>query len=177
MKKLLLAAIMFLFIAFTACNNGKKNKNTKEQTTIEDRKVETVDHLMENAEKNIGKEVYVKGMVSHVCEHSGRRCFLVDSSEEVSVRVEAAGQIKGFNKELSGTIILVKGKLEEKKLTNEYINDFETKVKTEEDTEEGGKHCNAQMQKIKKMRTWMTEHKKDYYPVYFITGESYEIVE
>lgn len=178
MRKILLLVAIFSMMAFVACSGNKEKKeesNNKEQTEVLE--AETVYQLMLNAEKNVGKEVYVQGMVSHVCQHSGRRCFLVDSTEEVSVRVETGGQIKSFDKELSGTMIAVKGKLQEKQLTNEYIDEFEAKVKAEKDTEEGGEHCNSQMANILKMRTWMKEHNKNYYPIYSIAGESYEILE
>ncbi len=179
MKKLLVAAFVVM-VAFTACNNVKKAKTGEDKAKAETSiiaKAQSLDNLMKNAEQNVGKEVFVKGLVDHVCEHSGRRCFLVNDDEKLSIRVEAGGEIKGFNKELSGSIIAVKGKLQIQKITAENINEFEEKVKAQKDTEEGGKHCDAQMANIQKMRTWMKEHGKNYYPKYFVEGIEYEIVE
>lgn len=176
MKKLIW--VLPLTIMLFACNSKKDAKTSegseKVVTSIE---AMTIDKLLAEAEGNVGKEVFVKGMVNHTCKHSGRRCFLVNEDESLSIRVEAGGDITSFNQELIGNILIVKGILEEKRLTSEYIDEFETKVKAQEDTEEGGEHCDAQMQNIKKMRAWMKEHAKEYYPIYFVAGQSYEVVE
>ncbi len=176
MKKLLFIVVASM-ITFAACNSGSTSKKTSSKEENLKSVVApaiTIDNLMKDIDKKVGKDVVIKGMVTHVCSHSGRRCFLTDSAEKVSIRVESGGEINGFNKELSGSEIIVKGKVQEKRLTSEYINEFEVKVKAKKDTENGGEHCNAELANIKKMRDWMKEHGKDYYPVYFINGESYE---
>ncbi len=169
MKKIVI--LFSLALVFFACN-GKKEKINAEKNVAQ-----SVDEVVANAETNVGKTVFIKGLVNHTCKHSGRRCFLVNDDESLSIRVEAGGDIKSFDQELIGAIIKVKGTLAEKRLTSAYIDEFEAKVKAEEDTEEGGEHCNAQMNNIRKMRKWMKEHEKEYYPIYFIEGESYEVVE
>ncbi len=176
MKKLLVVAFAVM-VAFTACNSGKKAKKdeAKAKSSIIT-KAQSLDNLMKNAEQNVGKEVFIKGLVDHVCERSGRRCFLVNDDEKLSIRVEAGGVIKAFNKELSGSIIAVRGKLLIQKITAESIDKFEEKLKAQKDTEEDGEHCNAQMANIKTMRTWMKEHGKNYYPKYFVEGIEYEVV-
>ncbi len=179
MKRLLVVAFAVM-VAFTACNNGSKAKKGADKAKAENTiiaKAVSLDNLMKDAEKNVGKVVYVKALVSHVCERSGRRCFLVNDDEKLSIRVEAGGKIKSFNKELSGSIIAVKGKFTIFKITAEKIDDFEKRLKAHQDTEEDGKHCNAEMANIKRMRTWMKEHGKQYYPKYFIEGLAYEVVQ
>lgn len=168
--------VLIFVLGVLAC---KSNKNTTEKesngnTSVE---VKTLNEIIDNAEKTIGETVYIKGLVTHVCRFSGRRCFVANDDETLSIRIEAGGNIKGFNKELSGSVIQVKGILQEQRLTSEYIDETEAKLIAEETTEEGGKHCDAEMNNIKKMRNWMKEHKKNYYPIYFIDGTDYEIVE
>lgn len=171
-------ALSLMIIVLLACQS-KKNATTNEDSeqVLTSTDAVAIDKLLGNAEKNVGKEVFIEGMVNHTCRHSGRRCFLVNEDESLSIRVEAGGDIKSFNQELIGNTIRVKGVLQEKRISTAYIDEFEAKVKEQKDTEQGGEHCNAQMQNIKKMRNWMKQHSKEYYPVYFVEGESYEVVE
>ncbi|PVX52198.1 hypothetical protein C7377_0504 [Balneicella halophila] len=177
MKKtvFLLGLVMVFFACNSKTDSSKENENVNEEL-----KVQTIDEVVANTERNVGNTIFVKGLVTHTCEHSGRRCFIENDDESLSLRIDAGGDIKSFSKELAGSIIAVKGTLEENRLTNEYIDEYEAKVKAkekEEDIEEGGEHCSAEISNIIKMRKWMKDNNKDYYPVYYITGESYEVVE
>jgi hypothetical protein len=175
MKKLLF--VLVITTAFFACNsNQKQQKEVKVKE--ENNKAISISEVMEIAEKNIGKEVYFKGMVQHVCSHSGRRCILIDSTGTLSIRVEAKGRINGFNRELAGLTIAVKGTIHEKRLSAEFIDEWEQKVKTKDkDIEEGGKHCSSELANITDMRNWMKKHNKDHYSIYFINGIDYEILD
>ncbi|PCH68360.1 MAG: hypothetical protein COC06_09680 [Bacteroidales bacterium] len=173
MKKILFLSLVAV-LSLAACNSkAKQEKQTKEE------KIEaiSISEVMKMAEENIGKEICFQGIVNHVCAHSGRRCILIDSTGKLSLRVEAKGEINGFNRELSGSTIVVKGTLQEKRLSEEFISEWEAKVKAKEDAEEGGEHCASEMTNIKQMREWMKTKNKDFYSIYFVNGTSYEIVD
>lgn len=161
-------AVATLFIV--ACNS-------KPQTTQE--KSVDVAQLLNVVDQNVDQEVYITGTVNHVCTHSGRRCFLIDSTGEYSIKVEAAGEIGSFSQEQIGTVIKVKGVVREEKLTAEEINQMEADVlqKHPEDAENNGENCSAEMANVNMMREWMKEHGKDYYAIYYVDGLSYETLE
>lgn len=167
MKNLVILSLAVLMSVGTAV--ASTSEKLKEASTIGE--------IMENAEKLIGKEVVFVGMVKHVCAHSGRRAILLDETGKLSLRVEAKGEINGFNRELSGEDIRVKGILKEKRLSPEFLNNWEAKVKARQDAEEGGKHCGAEMNNIAQMRDWMKKNNKEFYSIYYVDGMSYEIVE
>ena len=170
--------LVVLSVAFLACNSTQsKKKEVVAKQEVKQEKVMTITQVMEVAESNVGKEVCFKGMVNHVCAHSGKRCILKNAAGDLSMRVEAAGTIKTFNKELMGNDIIVKGTLREKRLDTDFIDNWEKKVQAKEDAEEGGEHCSSEMQNIKEMRDWMKKNNKDYYAVYFVEGNSYELVQ
>lgn len=127
------------------------------------------------AESLLNQNVSIKGWVSHICSHSGRKCFITNKDESIKIRVEAKGEINGFEKELAGSEINVMGVVRINKITAEFISQWEAKVKAKvKDIEEGGKHCASEIGNINKMKTWMADNKKDFYPIYFIDGMSYE---
>lgn len=104
MKKLVfISVIVFLF--FGCSNQGKKQQETVEQATV----VLTVDELYDKASELADKEVIVKGTVMHVCKQGGARCFLMGSTEDVNIRIEAGEKIGSFNQEQMGSELEIAG--------------------------------------------------------------------
>lgn len=163
-------SIALLAISLMACNS-------KQQATTEVKSID-VAQLLNVIDQNVDQEMTITGTVNHVCTHSGRRCFLIDSTGEYSIRIEAAGSIESFSQELIGTQIKVKTLVREDRLTAEEISQMESDVleKHPED-ENNGENCSAEMANIHKMRQWMQDHNKDYYAMYYLDGLSYEVVD
>lgn len=110
MNKLVLLGL--LGILFFSCNNSSKQstgKETAEQQVV----VYSVDDLYANATKLEGKEVVVKGTVMHVCKQGGGRCFLMGSTEDMNIRVEAGEKIGAFSQEQMGSDLTISGVLKE----------------------------------------------------------------
>ncbi|MCG8309181.1 MAG: hypothetical protein MI975_17445 [Cytophagales bacterium] len=170
--------ISFLLLASllaVACN--RPVQTTEENAVAGQEKVMAIGDFMEIAIDSLEKEVKIKGTVSHVCSHSGRRCFIVDSAGNHSVRVEAKGNIQAFNRELSGMDIVVSGTVKEKRLYTDFLDEWEAKVKAKEkDIEDGGKHCSAELENIQSMRNWMAKNNKDYYSIIYLDGMDYDVV-
>ncbi len=180
MKQLLFAMTIVLLISFSACNNATKTTAQTEEKTAEtgSTPVVSVDSILEVAPGLVDQEIEIVGYVSHTCKHSGKRCFLVGDNETFSIRVEAGGKINGFNRELVGNKLQVRGILKERRLSEEYLTQWEEKVKARELKEDGSAEtCEAEMTNINSMRDWMSENKKDYYSIFFLNGIDYEIIE
>lgn len=178
MKYLSIIAICLLFMSCNLKQKETKKDNIEEnQLAQSEESVVTIDQLMVNAELLVGKEVNFKGLVNHVCAHSGKRCILKNSTGELSIRVEATGSLEGFDKEMAGNDIKVSGILREKRLDEASIDEWEVEVKAKHTSEEGGKHCSSEMANIKEMRDWMKANNKNYYAIYYVDGNSYEVVE
>ncbi len=173
MKKVVFMALVVLSAACqtkTKTNNAEQNEAATQSLVVE--------QLLANAETMVDTEITVQGHVTHTCKHSGKRCFIVGDNPELSIRVEAGGQIKGFNRELVGNTIAVTGALKERRLSEEYLTQWEEKVKLKEAKEDGtAETCAAEMSNISNMRQWMEEHNKNYYSIYYINGVSYEVVD
>ena len=180
MKKMMCLAVMVLALGLSACGNSSKKQaeTAQDSTTVSVASAMNVEDVLAKAEENVGKEITVKGLVSHTCKHSGRRCFIVGADGKTSIRVEAKGDIGGFNRELIGSDIVVKGVLRENKLSKEYIDQMEKEVNDKKAQETGSaESCESEMNNIMAMREWMKANNKDAYSIYYVDGMSYEVAE
>ncbi|MBN2772684.1 MAG: membrane lipoprotein lipid attachment site-containing protein [Prolixibacteraceae bacterium] len=106
--------IAFLIVAvavLASCSNQKKEQAVQQPEA--EAVVYTVDNLYENAETLVNKEIVVKGTVMHVCKEGGERCFIMGSTEDVLIRVEAGEDIGAFTQEQMGSELEITGVLTE----------------------------------------------------------------
>lgn len=178
MKKFMYLAVAALALNLAACgNSSKKSESAADTVVVSSAQAKYVEDILDSAESNVGKEVTLKGFITHTCKHSGRRCFVVGKDQQTSIRVEAKGEIGGFNRELIGSEVIIKGVLRENKLSKEYIDQMEEAVNEKKAGGESAESCESEMQNITAMRRWMKENNKDSYSVYYIDGMNYEVVE
>ena len=91
--------------------------------------------------------------------------------------VEAGGNIQSFNKELVNSEIVVTGVLQEQRLSQEYIDNWEKEVAEEEAKgDKDADHCDSEKNSIQQMREWMKNHNKNFYSIYYVNGLDYEMV-
>lgn len=180
MKKLLFIAVAAL-IAVSCGDKPQQNTNSAEEaSTQSDANVPSFEltKLLAEADQLVDKTVIVTGTVTHTCKHSGKRCFIVGEDGKTSFRVEAKGDIGGFNKELVGSDLAIKGTLKERRLTKEYIDQQEKEVNEKKEKEDGSaESCQAELNNINSMKEWMKENGKDYFSIYYMDGQSYEVIE
>lgn len=181
MKKMLILAALLAFAV--SCGNNPKAKRepaVAEQPTAvaQTAPLCKLDELLPKAGSLVGQEVVVRGYVTHICKHSGRRCFIVGESQKSSMRVEAAGKIGGFSRELVGAELAVRGILRENRLSREYLAQMEQELHEQKSLEEGsGESCSAELANLAEMKKWMEANGQDHYSIYYLEGVDYEVVE
>jgi len=167
--------LMIAAASICGCNNSTKKTDKKAVKTEQAVKIvrvdKTVAQVLENAADNVDKAIVVTGKVKHVCQHSGRRCFLV-GAEGTSLKIEAFGDLKEFNKDIMGKTIKVKGILKEQRISKEEIE----KIAAEQKAEKEDGHCGTESDNILKMREWMKKNGKDYFAFYFVNGSEYVVL-
>ena len=83
-----------------------------------------------------------------------------------------------FNRELVGSELAITGVVKERRLTKEYIDQYEKDVNEKKVKEDGSAEtCQAELSNISEMRDWMKKNDKDYYAIYYMDGEEFSIVE
>jgi len=175
-------AIILLALTIAGCNNENKEAKPLEETKIEKKVITvlTVDQLLEQKENLIDKEIVFKGTVDHVCKHSGRKAYVFGSTEDLRVKIEAKGEITGFDADLIGSEIEVKGIVKELRIDEAYINQMEDNmdenhggVNHEEGHDEEKEHA-EQEERIKDLRKEIALLDKGYKSTYYVEGTSFK---
>jgi hypothetical protein len=97
--------IIVLSMLVFACGNRQNQTATTENAVV----VLTVDDLMASAAEHVDQEVVISGLITHVCKHGGQRCFVMGSTDEFSIRVEAGDEIESFKQEHVGDVLQITG--------------------------------------------------------------------
>ena len=170
MKKFLFILTAFILIA-ASCTNKGQSPESKSSVVYD------ADTLFSIAKMHIDLPIAISGYVTHTCQHSGKRCFLTGDKQKRSVRVEAKGDIVSFDRELTGSKLIVNGIMRERRLTQTEIKEME--INLNEQIEEDGmtETCAEELANITEMKDWMEDKGKDYYSIYYIDGLSYEKIE
>ena len=173
MKKLVLMLVIALSLGLYSCGS-ENQKDSPEQT--ED-KVFSISDFDNEAENYVGKEIKLKGIVDHVCSHSGRRLKLTDEKGEITIRVDATEELGNFDKEITGQIAIVTGIVKMEKYEGSQILAME-EAKNDELTEEeiNSVHHQTELKEIIRAKKWMKDNNKDYYPNYALEGIAIETV-
>lgn len=162
MRKLFILTLVVLF----AVSCGSRQNQT--QSTEETLQVMTVDELMVAAADHVDQEVVISGLITHVCKHGGQRCFVMGSTDAVTIRVEAGDEIGSFKQEYVGSELQITGILRLVPVDGGH-ECSEGEVATHEH-EKGTEMVEEGVVKTE------TEVAEEYVPSYFIEGVRYSVV-
>ncbi len=186
MKKLF---ILFTVVAIAAACNLKTEKKA-ESNEVKTIKVEFAD-FVKNTDTFVGKKIEISGIVSHVCKHGGQKLFLVYGENEERIKVIAGENMAAFNTDLEGMTLKVIGIVEELRIDEAYLQDWEKEIAEDVEKEhiEGEEHAHGEKgekadqgdhtgdkQSIESYRKQLAESGKDHLSFYSVVCEKYEIV-
>ncbi|MDR0566267.1 MAG: hypothetical protein LBG47_04410 [Prevotellaceae bacterium] len=174
------AMLMFLALCAASCGSTPGQKSTAAAAGADTLAIALsygVDSLLTAADSLVGKTVSLHGYVTHVCKHSGKRCFLTGESQAAAIRVEAKEGIGGFNRELVGSQIVVKGALRERRISQGEVAQLEADANKKLEEDGSAESCQAELSSVAKMRSWMKAHGKGYYAIYYVDGNAYEVLD
>jgi len=169
-----------------ACGTGTKKDNTDNETVQL-----TVNELLADIENLVEKKVEITGLVSHVCEHGGKKLKLISENSENDIHVNAGKEITEFNKNIEGSTIIVTGIVKELKIDNEYLDKIVAKM-GEKEHAEGEEHSRdeekniqesdadhhpTEMDHINKLREEIKNSEKGYLSEYFVLCNNYKVLE
>lgn len=139
-RNLVLIAIFSIFLI--SCGNQQEQTeqtNDKTEITTVDPIVVTVGEFAEKAEELTGKTVVLEGIVDHVCEHGGDKMFIISEDTNGRVKITIGEDILSFKTEWEGSSIKLKGVVEELIIDEDYLNNWENELLTNDEKSEKGK--------------------------------------
>lgn len=96
-----------------ACNTKTNNETEVKEITAQE--------FNDNAEAYLDQDVTITGTVSHVCKSAGKRLFIYQDNEEVTVQVETSEAVTQFEESLVGTQVTIVGTVKAFTLTEEDL--------------------------------------------------------
>jgi len=173
-----LTLIVFMASVLLSCNSKKADKASDDKIAEATGSVYTFEKLMDVVDTQVGKEVKVRGHVTHVCKHAGKKCFITGDTGKGSMQIMAKGDITAFNQELIGSEIEVTGTVMEHRMQKTDIDGREEAANTKMKEDTGAmEQCEAVLSNVKEMREWMEKNNKDYFAIYYVDGMNYEVVD
>jgi hypothetical protein len=167
---------LFVLLAFTfACTEKSQSDNTAESSEAQvTETVVLVDELLSNPDTYVGKVIELEGLVTHVCKHSGKRLHLTSTASNEMIRVEATGDINQFERELEGSDIRVKGKVQKLVIDEDYLAKWENEMSAKGEDHDHSSDEEKEEQ-LNNMRQRLENSGKDRLISYWVDGTSFEV--
>ena len=127
--------MFFIVLSLLLASCGTRTDQSQQADTS-GTAVLTVANFDSLAGKFIGKEIQIEGLVDHVCRHSGKRMFLVQTEGEGRVKVVTGETIPAFDVALEGNEVIVKGIVDELRVDEQYLAEWEKELKDQEAAEQ-----------------------------------------
>ncbi|MGL4293514.1 MAG: hypothetical protein ACRCSQ_08060 [Bacteroidales bacterium] len=139
MKSLFFAMVAVLMALTTSCNSNSAKQSVEAAATTEPATVAVlnIDDLMKNADSLNGEEVIVEGVCTHVCQHGGKKIFLMGNDDNVTLRCEANETVGKFNPDVVNNMVQVSGVLVEDRIDEAYLVAWEERLKADADEKHG----------------------------------------
>ena len=190
MKKLAFGLVLML-VALVACENAQVKTETPAQETVaEEITVIAIPDFDSLAEQYIGKKIQLSGTVDHICKHGGQRAFLVTPESEARIKITPDDKIAAFNTNLEGNPVVIVGIVEEQRIDEDYIMEWEQEIKSgevaQDDKGEGthlgghvekggeGADIGEEMEKVNNLRQLLKDSGKDHLSFFSVLCTSLE---
>lgn len=196
MKSFIYGIIAMVFV-FAACQNNtvKQQDNEVVEVVVEQAVALDLANFEAQAGELVGKQVVLNGMIDHVCKHGGQKMFLVNQDADARVKITTGENMAAFNTELEGETVRVLGIVDEQRIDENYLREWEEELLAApiegENSEHGevvhmGEHGgqgeaeaeeNPEMKQINEYRQMIKESGKEYISFFSVTCVEYEVVE
>lgn len=197
MKKYLLCTLALAGALSLASCGGNASTSGNAQTAESQSattKTMDVDSLLAVAETLVDQPITVEGICTHICQHGGKKIFLMGTDDTQVIRIEAGEAIGAFDAGCVNNVVRATGRLVEDRIDEAYLAEWERSIADaaaqQHGTDEGGCTTEKQArgesqtastaQRIADFRARIADRKaregKEYLSFYHIEGDTYEIL-
>lgn len=181
-------ALGILAIASLLVSCGTQQKKDKECT---EKDAITVDNLLADITNYIDKDIVVVGTVNHVCEHGGKRMFIMGADPDIAIKITPNDEVGIFEKELEGSHVIITGIVKELRIDEAYVANLEKELSEGADNEAIHDHSgeedeedhaetevdSSKIKQIEYMKTQIAESESGYYSQFWIEASKFEVKE
>lgn len=170
-SRIFLAAALLALAACTPANQQNKEESG----------AMSVDSLLSVQDQLIGDTIDLQGFCVEVCGHGSTHVILLGSDSTKVVNVEADAQLGSFSKDALNNILSVKAVVEEERVDEAFLADWERRLDESLKAPDGGNPeavamLKKQIAEIRAVIAERTEKEgKDYYSQYHIVASEYAI--
>jgi len=133
-----LIAIVVLSLFIVSCGNQTNKTGNQETDQPAEITMLAIADFDAEAGNYVGEVVQIEGTVDHVCKHGGKRMFVMDDDPEVRVKVVVNENMPSFEVELEGSDVVVSGIVDELRIDEDYLIEWEAELATAEEEGEHG---------------------------------------
>lgn len=139
-KSLILLCLAFLIVA---CNTTTSKEAKTDPVKQEIVKVEIAD-LISNTKVYAENKIEVNAIVNHVCQHGGKKMFLINKETEETIKIIPGKNMPAFNTDLVGHKVSVTGTIEKLVIDEAYLVEWESELIAAKETEEEADHSEGE---------------------------------
>lgn len=151
-----------------SCGGGATQQKVEEASLKAS--AQPIASLIGSLGEHVGDTLVVSGTVRHTCKHSGRRCFVSGEDRSKTVRIESGGNIGGFNKELIGSDIVVRGVVKEVRTTKEQLVKARADMEAQKAQGIEPESCESSIGNIDAKLAQMEQDGRDFWSDYYVQG-------
>lgn len=176
MKAIISIAIAMLFLG-SCTNNTQRTKTDVAQTSKGTDTVSyyTLDELFLHAGELSGTTVHVKGIIDHVCKHSGKRFKIIGGNETLELKIELGDKFPTCDPTIVGKIAKITGKLVPVILNADDVKKWEAHIRENHKGEEDTDQFNEEIEQVQKILSQIELGKIPYYVQYHVEAGQYTL--
>ncbi len=180
----IMALAIVTLMAFS-CSNKKQNEQeaTDGKENKEKTEVLKISEIFEEPENYVDKQITVKGMVVHVCQHGGKKLHVSETGSEQKLRIKAGKDMSPFEQEIEGSEVQITGKFTEERIDQDYIDKLkkgdseEHHDHAEEESGEGKDSHGVSEEYIKELKEKIENSEKGYISEYWLIADEVKNIE
>ncbi len=182
--------VLILAIGLVACGTStqkQENKNQEEVVLEANPVTVIVEDFDSVAGDLVGQEIEMTGTIVHVCQHGGKRMFIINEDPDMRVKITTNEDMAAFNTDLEGSDVVVRGIVEELRIDEDYLQNWESELQAEaggdsehkiHTGEEGHEHhegdANHELEQINNLRQEIADSGTDHLSYYSVVCTEYK---
>ncbi len=189
-KNFLLVSLAIGLLA--SCGNKPKSDESNADSSPVSTEI-SVEQWQDVVEDYIGESVTIEGTIVHVCAHGGKRFFISNPAGDARIKVEMGDAEAAFSVDNEGAIVKVTAIVEELRVDNEYLDEWQAEIEAKiaegeeghhdheagiHEGEEGHEHRGQleELERVAELRKEIAENGKGYKSYFNLAYQSHELL-